>query len=487
MAGFLIFILRWAVAVSLLYIPYRMIMRHRAPHSLNRMLLAVTLILGFLLPFGSIFKTTAGNAISRSRSVLEQQFAHSQNPEDRYSPELLWYADGSDIVKMPISLFEDHVYLIINILIALYLTGVVYFGTTYFFQFVHLEQMIRESRKIRTKHLCEDVNIIVNENVSVPFSWMNWVILPPEDAKESAIVVHELAHARLHHSWDTLFCDITCLMLWWLPFIWMLRQDLQDVHEYQADQCVLRSGVTLDEYTEILIDRATVTRANTVVSALNQSPIKRRLIMLFSKPFSRWSFCKAVYLLPIILLSVTIFAQPKLFGPLTYRDLVSSGHQYTYSDITEPLPAEPRVKNMVNNFILRNPNTFVTLVFYDLHDMKRTKSFLLYLKSSQWARSVIAERSDMNTVFVISGIQGEVEEFRHSMEEWMCDEEVLAISREDFVHFQKALHFSDSPHYVTVSPDGLLVREAFGVNCFTYGPRVAKEQIDFLVNCRSDK
>ena len=72
MAEFLIFILRWAVAVSLLYIPYRMIMRPRAPHSLNRMLLAVTLILGFLLPFGSIFKTTAGNAISRSRSVLEQ-------------------------------------------------------------------------------------------------------------------------------------------------------------------------------------------------------------------------------------------------------------------------------------------------------------------------------------------------------------------------------------------------------------------------------
>lgn len=487
MAEFLIFILRWAVAVSLLYIPYRMIMRHRAPHSLNRMLLAVTLILGFLLPFGSIFKTTAGNAISRSRSVLEQQFAHSQNPEDRYSPELLWYADGSDIVKMPISLFEDHVYLIINILIALYLAGVVYFGTTYFFQFVHLEQMIRESRKIRTKHLCEDVNIIVNENVSVPFSWMNWVILPPEDAKESAIVVHELAHARLHHSWDTLLCDITCLMLWWLPFIWMLRQDLQDVHEYQADQCVLRSGVTLDEYTEILLDRATVTRANTVVSALNQSPIKRRLIMLFSKPFSRWSFCKAVYLLPIILLSVTIFANPKLFSPLTYRDLVSSGHQSTYSDITTPLPAEPRVKNMVNNLIHRHPETFVTLVFYDLHDMKMKRSFLLYLKGSQRTRSVIADRNDLTAAFVICGIQGEVEEFRHSMEEWMCDEEVLAVSREDFVHFQKALHFSNSPHYVTVSPDGLLVREAFGVNCFTYGPRVAKEQIDFLVNCKSDK
>ena len=73
------------------------------------------------------------------------------------------------------------------------------------------------------------------------------------------------------------------------------------------------------------------------------------------------------------------------------------------------------------------------------------------------------------------------------MEEWMCGEEVLVISREEFVHFQKILNFSTTPHYETLTPEGFLVKDDYGINCFTYGPRVVNSQIEYLISCRSNK
>jgi hypothetical protein len=148
---------------------------------------------------------------------------------------------------------------------------------------------------------------------------MRWIILNPSDVNTRAIINHELAHIRLGHSWDMLLCEFTCRMLWCVPFVWMLRQDLRDVHEYQADRRVLDTGIQDEEYQLLLIRKATGTGLQPVVNALNQSPIKRRFKMMYTKPSRRWVALKAAYLLPLSLMELMAFARPQTMGELEQK------------------------------------------------------------------------------------------------------------------------------------------------------------------------
>jgi hypothetical protein len=99
----------------------------------------------------------------------------------------------------------------------------------------------------------------------------------------------------------------------------MLRQDLRDVHEYQADRRVLDTGIQDEEYQLLLIRKATGTGLQPVVNALNQSPIKRRFKMMYTKPSRRWVALKAAYLLPLSLIALMAFARPQTMGELEQK------------------------------------------------------------------------------------------------------------------------------------------------------------------------
>ena len=94
--------------------------------------------------------------------------------------------------------------------------------------------------------------------------------------------------------------------------IYLYKKELQSLHEYQADRHVLSTGIKDEEYQQLLIRKATSTRLQPVVNALNQSPIKRRFKMMYRQPSRRWVALKAFYLLPLSALALMAFATPKL-------------------------------------------------------------------------------------------------------------------------------------------------------------------------------
>lgn len=124
------------------------------------------------------------------------------------------------------------------------------------------------------------------------------------------ILEHELAHALLGHSLDMLLCELTARLLWFLPFAWMLRKDLRDVHEFQADRKVLRSGIEEEGYQHLLIRHAVNQQAPSVANSFAHSTIKKRLVMMCRRPSTRKAALKTIYLLPLVLIAVTAFARP---------------------------------------------------------------------------------------------------------------------------------------------------------------------------------
>ena len=293
MAAFIIYIIRWGVVLTLLYSLYGLLLKHETLHGFNRCVLLLILLASMLLPICQM-ETNDPNYIAQGRQMLESQIVL----EERL------VADGTDDGAKGTSA--------VALLLISYAVGLAACWLRYLWLLASLLFIIRRGRHVDIEGLPKQVQVITHPDINTPCSWMRWIILNPSDIKTQAVINHELAHIRLRHSWDMLLCEFSCRMLWFVPFVWMLRQDLRDVHEYQADSRVLASGTTDEEYQLLLIRKATGKGLQPVANAFNQSPIKRRFKMMCAKPSRRWMALKAIYLLPLCVLALLAFATPKL-------------------------------------------------------------------------------------------------------------------------------------------------------------------------------
>jgi len=331
MAAFIIYIIRWAVVLTMLYSLFGLFLKRETLHGFNRVVLLAILVASMVLPLCQI-ETPKANIVTKGRELLEQQIILEErivkkegdywitNAETEYASNIDRITNGALAYdKTPLRTKGWNWVNTLLLLIEIYAVGVLVYWFRYFWQLAALLLLIHQGKRIEVEGLPKHVRVIVHPDIKTPSSWMRWIILNLSDVNTRAIINHELAHIRLGHSWDMLLCEFTCRMLWCVPFAWMLRQDLRDVHEYQADRRVLATGIQDEEYQLLLIKKATGTGLQPVVNALNQSPIKRRFKMMYKKPSRRWVALKAAYLLPLSLIALMAFARPQTMSELEQK------------------------------------------------------------------------------------------------------------------------------------------------------------------------
>ncbi len=303
MATFIIYAIRWAVTLTLLYSLYRLLLQRETFHRLNRAVLLAILVVSPLLPliplhtdepttFDEVLAKIEGSLLSlpTSESVAEDTLLAQ---EDENAASGFWVR------------YCAYIY-IIGIAVAL---------TFYLFRLLTLARILRRCQRISHPIIPKDVHLMLDMRIKQPSSWMYWIFIDPIDLKQNADAVlrHELAHVRMGHSWDLILCDLTCHMLWCLPFVWMLRQDLVDVHEFQADEAVLQGGVTLEDYEHLLVRKAVQTRILPIMNTLRRGAVKKRFAMMYSGRSSRWSRLKLLYLAPALAACLWVSAQAEVY------------------------------------------------------------------------------------------------------------------------------------------------------------------------------
>ena len=79
----------------------------------------------------------------------------------------------------------------------------------------------------------------------VPFSWGRWIFMSRKDYEEHGeyIVAHELSHLKARHWVDLLVAEVVIAINWFNPAVWFMRTELQDLHEYEADEAVLNNSL----------------------------------------------------------------------------------------------------------------------------------------------------------------------------------------------------------------------------------------------------
>lgn len=271
MAEFLTYQLKVAIALSVFYMFYRLLLSRETFHRVNRIVLLATALLSFLLPFCVI---TLHDVVVIPAGAVAEAGTAAEVVAEGHS---LW------TIVLTILFFIGVAAVLGNVLVSL----------------VRIKRIIKSGSR---QEIAGGIDLIITEDDSATFSWMKYIVISREDYHRGCpqILMHERAHIELRHSWDLLFVDILTSIQWFNPAIWLLKGDLRMLHEFEADDAVLRSGANMKEYQYLLIRKSLGGSGYSLVNNFNHSTLKQRISMMLNKKSSPLSTWKVLYIVPVI-------------------------------------------------------------------------------------------------------------------------------------------------------------------------------------------
>ena len=192
-----------------------------------------------------------------------------------------------------------------RILIIIYLTGVMISGIRLLADVLSLLFLIARQKNGET-------NIIrVGNNYTSGFSAFGYIFInsdiAPGDAEQ--IIRHEQKHLNNRHFLDILFAESIKVLQWFNPFIYMLDKSLREVHEFQADEECLSSGIPVSNYQGLMLNQVFRTSVfNASSSFSNPTLIKKRMIMMTKKRSKALANLKILLVLPVVVLLLISFS-----------------------------------------------------------------------------------------------------------------------------------------------------------------------------------
>lgn len=175
-----------------------------------------------------------------------------------------------------------------------------------------MERIIRRG-SIWQKREADGIRIFCHADNVAPFSWLRSIVIGEQDYRDSGreIILHEKAHILHRHSLDILLLTLVEALQWWNPFVYLLGIYLCDIHEYQADDYVLRQGVSCHAYSQLIIRKAVGASSYTFANSFNHSLTKKRITMMLNPNPSPWRRSRALYVIPVAALALCAFATPE--------------------------------------------------------------------------------------------------------------------------------------------------------------------------------
>ena len=310
MGTFLVYILKSSLCLALFYLFYRLLLSKETFHRFNRIALLGVMLISCLLP---LVRITVDRATVVNTSVMLME------------EDMLMYP-----WEMQVMVQEEAAFPWREWLVAVYFLGIFFFLLRNLWSLGRMLYLIRHSR---CRQMENGICLVIHQAGFAPFSWMKYIVISQTDLDENGtdILTHEEAHIRNGHSWDLLLVELCVWLQWFNPAAWLLKQELQNVHEYEADEAVLRQGIDAKRYQMLLIKKAVGARLYSIANSFNHSSLKKRITMMIRKKSNPWARVKYLYVLPLAAVTVAAFARPEISEPL---DEISSVKVNDLSAIT---------------------------------------------------------------------------------------------------------------------------------------------------------
>lgn len=297
MGAFFVYILKSSLCLAVFYLFYRLLLSKETFHRCNRIALLSIILLSYILPLATITTsqhTVVSTAVTTVEDLLIMYEQHAV-PNQGLQPEFGFPWQETLIIS--------------------YVAGAIFFILCHLWSLGRMLYFIRHNQR---KQLPDGTLLIIHSCNFAPFSWMKYIVISQADLKENGhdILLHEQAHIRNHHSWDLLLVEVCTWLQWFNPAVWLLKQELQNIHEYEADEEVLRQGIDARQYQMLLIKKAVGARLYSIANSFNHSSLKKRITMMLKKKSNPWARLKYLYVLPLAAIAVAAFARPEISSEL---------------------------------------------------------------------------------------------------------------------------------------------------------------------------
>ncbi len=296
MSAFLIYAIKSAIVLTLLFVPGVFLIFREKMFRFNRFTLLAALVLSLLLPLCnlSFLSMDSVPAVQTIEMGLQQMGVPVEvggqvsginaEPQEKSVP---WF----------------------------YIVSIIYAVGVMTILGIRLREVLSMGRIIRrgsiwTKQEADGIRIYCHAENVAPFSWLRSIVISEDDHKENGreIILHEKAHILYHHSLDIILLTLVEAVQWWNPFVYLLGIYLRDVHEYEADDFVLSQGISCHSYSELVIRKAVGANSYTFANNFNHSLTKKRINMMHKTNPKRSKRSRVLYFLPMIALALSAFA-----------------------------------------------------------------------------------------------------------------------------------------------------------------------------------
>lgn len=333
MGGFLSYSIISGLLMTAMYLAYRVLLARDKQHSFNRGVLLTIYAVSF--------------AASPFAFFTGHHAAGTEMPDAAFTG-----IEAASAVAAPLSRPIWG-----TALIWIFITGMIVVAVQTAVTRLRLSRVIRHGRKI----VREGYTLVLTDNERyAPFSWMRYIVISRSDYNNNcpAIAAHEMKHVACRHWIDLLLAQAVCIVNWFNPVAWLMRDELMLIHEYQADMAVIDGGHDVQEYQMLLIKKAVGARFPSLANSLNHSKLKKRITMMYKTKSGAGRKFKALALVPMLALGLGVAGVPAIRAAVS---TISSSEVSVDKDSENPLQGQADAVLKVTN-INNDGNTTTVLI-----------------------------------------------------------------------------------------------------------------------------
>ncbi|HRO45958.1 N-acetylmuramoyl-L-alanine amidase [Agriterribacter sp.] len=275
------YILKVIICSGILYGYYRLALHNKLFHRWNRfyLLSAVVVSLSFPLITINIWHAPAedDSQVIKLLNIVTtgDEYVHEVSRSGSF------HLSGEQVAIM--------VYMVVSLALIVIL----------FHALVKLSRLARNNPLQKIQH----INVIQTEAKGTPFSFFRYIFWNKNidmhaDAGKK-IFTHEMVHVTEKHSADKLFMHIVLIFFWCNPFFWLIRREMNMIHEFIADSKAIDDKDTA-AFAAMILHAAYPQQAFGLTSSFFSSSIKRRLHMLTKMQNPSMNYISRLLALPLL-------------------------------------------------------------------------------------------------------------------------------------------------------------------------------------------
>ncbi len=306
MDALLLYLLKSTLLLTLSVALFALLMQGETFHKLNRFALIAIMALSVTVPTINIGIETPFSKLFAQKNNID---TYIETTDDFALMQYL-STENANIEETHSTMNIDAA----KIAVIIYLFGLIVLVIRQIIMYTRVTNIIKKGSKIDAKpYTDEKIDLRIAQKEIKPFSWLHFVMIDRDDLNEGCkeIITHEAAHCRAHHTLDIIFIDATILLQWFNPMAWLAKKWLKNIHEYEADEAVIKSGINATQYQQLIIKRAVGARLYSIANSFNHSSTLKRITMMCKKKSSMWRCAKVLYIIPTTAIAVVLFSQPE--------------------------------------------------------------------------------------------------------------------------------------------------------------------------------